>query len=188
MVSDMPVLCSRIDGVVTVVKAERPIYTCHELYWGKSFSAHNSLHYSSSQQHWADSSFIVTLHVKRGVLWDKIKNSAFCKCVKLAIWLSIRGNVVVEDRSVVSVCKRTNASIFRRRGCAILQTQVTVTENTHISLGERIWLLSNIDFTIKNLSEGFSIICRLSPSFPSSSSSCYKCKAVLFHIWTFICL
>ena len=36
MVSDLPVLCSRIDGVVTVVKAEHPNSTYHEFYWGKS--------------------------------------------------------------------------------------------------------------------------------------------------------
>ena len=35
MVSDLPVMCSRIDGVVTVVKAEQPNSTCHDLHWGK---------------------------------------------------------------------------------------------------------------------------------------------------------
>ncbi|KAA8590209.1 hypothetical protein FQN60_014143, partial [Etheostoma spectabile] len=33
LVSDLPVLCSRIDGVVTVVKAEHPNSTRHDLYW-----------------------------------------------------------------------------------------------------------------------------------------------------------
>lgn len=35
MVSDLPVMCSRIDGVVTVVKAEQPNSTCQRLLWGK---------------------------------------------------------------------------------------------------------------------------------------------------------
>lgn len=39
MVSDLPVLCSRIDGVVTVVKAEHPNSQCRDLYWGKSLPA-----------------------------------------------------------------------------------------------------------------------------------------------------
>ncbi len=43
MVSDLPVLCSRIDGVVTVVKAEQPNSTCHDLYWGKSLPVHSSV-------------------------------------------------------------------------------------------------------------------------------------------------
>lgn len=46
MVSDLPVMCSRIDGVVTVVKAEQPNSVCHDLYWGKSLPVHNSLHCS----------------------------------------------------------------------------------------------------------------------------------------------
>lgn len=37
MVSDLPVLCSRIDGVVTVVKAEPSNSRRYDLYWGKSF-------------------------------------------------------------------------------------------------------------------------------------------------------
>lgn len=36
MVSDLPVMCSRIDGIVTVVKAEPPDSKCHDFYWGKS--------------------------------------------------------------------------------------------------------------------------------------------------------
>lgn len=36
MVSDLPVMCSRIDGVVTVVKAEQPNSACRGLYWGKT--------------------------------------------------------------------------------------------------------------------------------------------------------
>lgn len=43
MVSDLPVMCSRIDGVVTVVKAEQTNSTCHDFYWGKS---HHALHRS----------------------------------------------------------------------------------------------------------------------------------------------
>lgn len=46
MVSDLPVMCSRIDGVVTVVKAEQPNSTCHDLYWGKFHPVHSSLYYS----------------------------------------------------------------------------------------------------------------------------------------------
>ncbi|KAK5867533.1 hypothetical protein PBY51_012011 [Eleginops maclovinus] len=33
MVSDLPVLCSRIDGMVTFVRAEYPNYTFYDLYW-----------------------------------------------------------------------------------------------------------------------------------------------------------
>lgn len=36
MVSDLPVVCSRIDGVVTVVKANPTNSTFHHLYWGES--------------------------------------------------------------------------------------------------------------------------------------------------------
>lgn len=39
MVSELPVVCSRIDGVVTVVKAEQPgSASCRHLYWGESSS------------------------------------------------------------------------------------------------------------------------------------------------------
>lgn len=44
LVSDLPVLCSRIDGVVTVVKAEQPKSTY--LYWGKFLPVYNSLCHS----------------------------------------------------------------------------------------------------------------------------------------------
>lgn len=43
VVSDLPVMCSRIDGVVTVVKAEQPNSTYHDLYWGKFLPVHDSL-------------------------------------------------------------------------------------------------------------------------------------------------
>lgn len=40
MVSELPVVCSRIDGVVTVVKAEQPGSASYRhLYWGESSSA-----------------------------------------------------------------------------------------------------------------------------------------------------
>lgn len=35
MVSDLPVLCSRIDGVVTVVKTEQSNSSYYDLFWGK---------------------------------------------------------------------------------------------------------------------------------------------------------
>lgn len=35
MVSDLPVLCSRIDGVVTVVKTEQSNSPYYDLFWGK---------------------------------------------------------------------------------------------------------------------------------------------------------
>ena len=38
LVSDLPVLCSRIDGVVTVVKAEQPYCVCRGGSQGKSVS------------------------------------------------------------------------------------------------------------------------------------------------------
>lgn len=40
MVSELPVVCSRIDGVVTVVKAEQPgSSSFRHIYWGESSSA-----------------------------------------------------------------------------------------------------------------------------------------------------
>lgn len=65
MVSDLPVLCSRIDGVVTVVKAEHPNSRCHDLYWGKSLPVHHALHYqtSLSASRQTDGSLVVILHV-----------------------------------------------------------------------------------------------------------------------------
>lgn len=37
MVSELPVVCSRIDSVVTVVRAEQPSSaSCHRLHWGES--------------------------------------------------------------------------------------------------------------------------------------------------------
>lgn len=43
MVSDLPVMCSRIDGVVTVVKAHHPNSACPDLYWGKFHRVHNAV-------------------------------------------------------------------------------------------------------------------------------------------------
>lgn len=43
MISDLPVLCSRIDGIITVVMAEQPYSMCHGKSMPMAFSNHLSI-------------------------------------------------------------------------------------------------------------------------------------------------
>lgn len=88
LVSDLPVLCSRIDGVVTVVKAEQPKSTY--LYWGKFLPVYNSLCHSD----------ISTATGK--VRWFICSHTA-CN-VQFTIWLSTRKNVVKSICKHIKIC------------------------------------------------------------------------------------